>query len=68
MKWRQIHLGCPLNLFPGAEWLPGDIQPITGAPRSRTSGRLAHSTIRRFMAERMRRREQRQAIRETSRS
>lgn len=24
MKCRQIHLGCPLNLFPGAEWLPGD--------------------------------------------
>lgn len=24
MKCRQIHLGCPLNLFVGAEWLPSD--------------------------------------------
>lgn len=32
MKCRQIHLGCLLNLFPGAEWLPGDTSsPVTGA-------------------------------------
>lgn len=24
MKCRQIHLGCLLNLFVGAEWLPND--------------------------------------------
>lgn len=24
MKCRRMHLGCLLNLFPGAEWLPGD--------------------------------------------
>lgn len=50
MKCRRIHLGCLLNLFPGAEWLPGD----TSSPspeqrrRSRKSGRSARPAIQRF--------------------
>lgn len=35
MKCRQIHLGCPLNLFPGAEWLPGDTSSPSPERRTR---------------------------------
>lgn len=49
MKCRQIHLGCLLRLFPGAEWLPGDTSgPSPEQRRSRKSARSARSAIRRF--------------------
>lgn len=65
MKCRQIHLGCRLNLFPGAEWLPGDTSsPSPEQRRSRKSGRLARPAIQRFTVEGTRRWEQRRAIKE----
>lgn len=49
MKCRRIHLGCLLNLFPGAEWRPGDTsRPSPEQRRSRKSGRLARSAIRKI--------------------
>lgn len=59
MECRQIHLGPPLNLFAGTEWLPSDRSSLSlKHPVLGNLEDLAHSTFYRFMAVDMSRSEQ----------